>query len=147
MPRFFVDIACNYHFPKVVVYVSKGKCFLGVFFSAANKAFINLWIFPINYKRRVKRSCFELGNGNEKQQGQLGRTTFRGVRANSPARRRNADRKGGVSVLVRGLYINHGPSRTVLADARTLLERGERIYVRLELGRSWFTVVQVVVKT
>jgi hypothetical protein len=63
MPRFFVDIACNYHFSKVVVYVAKGKCFLGIFFSAANKAFINLWIFPINYKRSVKRSCFELENG------------------------------------------------------------------------------------
>ena len=29
-----------------------------IFFSTANKAFINLWIFPINYKRSVKRSCF-----------------------------------------------------------------------------------------
>jgi len=38
-----------------------------------------------------------------KQQGQLERTTFRRVRANSPARRRNAERKGGVSVLVGGL--------------------------------------------
>lgn len=47
------------------------------------------------------------------------------MRANSPARRRNADRKGGVSVLVSGLNINHGLSRTVLANARH------------ELGRSY----------
>lgn len=47
--------------------------------------------------------CFQLEIGNRKQQGQLGRTTFRGVRANLPARRRNADRKGGVSALVSGL--------------------------------------------
>ena len=40
---------------------------------------------------------------DRKLSGQLGRTTFRGVRANSPARRRNAERKRGVSVLVSGL--------------------------------------------
>ena len=73
-----------------------------------------------------------------KQHKQLGRTTFRRVRANLPARRRCAERKRGVSVLVCGLNINHGQSRTVLANARTLLERGERIYVRLEFGRSCF---------
>ena len=38
-----------------------------------------------------------------KQLEQLRKTTFRRVRANSPARRRNAERKRGVSVLVRGL--------------------------------------------
>ena len=47
--------------------------------------------------------CFEFGNVDRKQQGQLGRTTFRGVRANLRARRRNADSKGGVSALVSGL--------------------------------------------
>ena len=86
------------------------------------RLFINLWIFPINYKRRVKRSCFELGNG--KQQGQLETTTFREVQVNSPARR--SERKRGVSVLVSGLNINHGLSRTRLTNAR------------LELGRSCF---------
>jgi len=40
------------------------------------RLFINLWIFPINYKRRIKRSCFELGNVDWKQQGQLETTTF-----------------------------------------------------------------------
>ena len=70
--------------------------------------------------------CFQLEIGNRKQQGQLERTTFRGVRANSPAHRRNAERKRGVSVLVCGLNINHGQSRTVLANAR------------LKFGRSCF---------
>ena len=40
---------------------------------------------------------------DRKQPGQLGTTTFREVRANSPARRRNAEHKRGVSVLVSGL--------------------------------------------
>ena len=44
-------------------------------FSTTSRALINLWIFPINYKRSVKRSCFELGNGKGKQQGQLETTT------------------------------------------------------------------------
>ena len=61
-----------------------------------------------------------------KQQGQLGRTTFYSVRANSPAHRRNAERKRGVSVFVRGFNINHGQSRTVLTNAR------------LKFGRSCF---------
>ena len=61
-----------------------------------------------------------------KQQGQLETTTFRGARANSPAYRRNAERKGGVSVLVSGLNINHGRSRTRLTN------------VRLKFGRSCF---------
>lgn len=40
---------------------------------------------------------------DRKQQEQLETITFSRVRANSPARRRNAERKGGVSVLVGGL--------------------------------------------
>jgi hypothetical protein len=63
---------------------------------------------------RVMRGVFVDG----KQQGQLETTTFRGVRANSPARRRIAERKGGVSVLVSGLDINHGHSRTRLTNVR-----------------------------
>ena len=63
-------------------------------------------------------SCFQLEMEDRKQQGQLERITFRRVRANSSARRRIAERKGGVSVLVSGLDINHGQSRTVLANAR-----------------------------
>ena len=42
---------------------------------------------------------------DRKLPGQLVRTTFYSVRANSPARRRNAERKGGVSVLVSGLIL------------------------------------------
>ena len=47
-----------------------------------------------------KEGCFQFEKGEEKQQGQLVRTTFRGVRANSPAYGRNVERKGGVSALV-----------------------------------------------
>ena len=52
-------------------------------------------------------SCFQLEMEDRKQQGQLERITFRRVRANSPAHRRIAERKGGVSVLVSGLNSNH----------------------------------------
>lgn len=79
-----------------------------------------------NCVRRVKvglvvKESSEIIEG--KQQGQLETTTFRGVRANSPAHRRNAERKGGVSVLVSGLNINHGLSRTRLTNARFKLRR------------------------
>lgn len=80
--------------------------------------------------------CFQLEMEDRKQQGQLVRTTFRGVRANLPAHRRNAERRctcgeavrlpdgearaakrsqeaaRGVSVLVGGSNINHECSRT-----------------------------------
>ena len=75
---------------------------------------------------------------SRKQQGQLETTTLRGVRANSPAHGGSTERKRGVSMLVRGLNINHGRSRTVLANARTLLERSVHIYVRLKFGRGCF---------
>ena len=78
-------------------------------------------------------SCCQLEMGNRKQQGQLEITTFRGVRANSPAHRRNAGRKGGVSVLVGGLNINHGQSRTVLANARLKFGRSCSICCRFEI--------------
>ena len=76
--------------------------------------------------------------GDWKQHKQLMKTTFRGVWANLPAHKRCAERKRGVSVLVSGSNNNYGQSRTVLANARTLLERGERIYVCLEFGRGCF---------
>ena len=80
-------------------------------------------LFQLNFE---KEHYFEHGEVRGKQQGQLETTAFRRVRANSPAHGRNAERKRGVSVLVSGLNINHGLSRTVLADAR------------LEFGRSCF---------
>ena len=62
--------------------------------------------------------CFQYEGGEGKQHGQLETTTFRRERANSPARRRYAERKRGESVLASVLDINHGQSRTRLTNVR-----------------------------
>ena len=78
-------------------------------------------------------SCFQFKTVEGKQQGQLVKTTFCRVRANPPARRRIAERKGGVSVLVSSLNINHGQSRTVLANARLKFGRSCSICCQFEI--------------
>ena len=103
-------------------------------------------------------SCCQLGEG--KQQGQFEATTFSGVRANSPAHGRNAERRctcgeavrlpqaegraakrsqeaaRGVSVLVSGSNINHECSRTrglekIAVRAGTGQFKDENVFVNL----------------
>ena len=75
MPRFFVDITCNYHFSKVVVYVAKGKCFLGTFFVIRNcvrrldvdpfVCFVDDKVyFILSHFVFAGCACFELNNSN-----------------------------------------------------------------------------------
>ena len=88
--------------------ITRGVSYIRVFRWAFGDASIKTWIFrhatfsffaPTGWCRERRRR-----KGGE---GKKLRTTFRGVRANSPARRRNAERKGGVSVLVSGLTTDY----------------------------------------
>ena len=86
--------------------ITRGVSYIRVFRWAFGDASIKTWIYrhaTFSFSRRRGGVWRKAWNG--KQLEQLMRTTFRGVRANSPARSVNAERKGGVSVLVSGLNL------------------------------------------